>query len=573
MQYDRGVDEREVVGSNYADLGARHRQLALRAGVGLAALVLIGLAVQEARLRSAELREAERLLGETGLARRQPEVAERVRRDPDPVRGRLAIARALLAESFDQRIFSRLPQREAIEEASRVGERLELARSLAEAAFPARPAAWQAPMIAGAATYRLWSMRGDPRLFRERSAWEGPLLAAAALAPGQDEPPRLLAWARLELWPALSEAEKADTRRLLQRAFSDFPTFTRLAELWLAAADSRDDAFALVPETPQAWQQVLRIYAARSDWVSWVLAHGRWKSSLRRDLVRRLDDVGQRLRGGDEVGARTLALGIVAEAPVDAAMRDLVEQSLTLCPAGEAGPAYAPAFRRWLRWHIDRFLADRPGVSPNVARRLAGSAGEPPAAEAALAELSAGDVAAAELWERRAESLITEAWAPYCIAKSRWLARRGDAPGARNVLAQANRSWRGTPLELMARLEVAEAARDDIAVRTARAGLGALAAAEWPSTAWRWQKGDARLDIVAASDSVGVELAVDVAPPRGCVVEVRLDGAILATTVVAASTLRAMAPIAAGFHWIEIDPVAGGGIVPGHTHLLASVAD
>ena len=572
MQYDRGVDEGQIAASTRATPENR-RRLVFRVAAGLAALVLAGLAIQDARSRAREAREIERLLADTGLARRQPEVAERVRRDSDPVRARLAVARALVAESFDQKIFSRLPQREAIEEASRSAERLELARSLAEQAFPERPAAWQAPMIAGAATYRLWSVRGDPRLVTERAAWEKPLLAAATLAPGEDEPLRLLGWARLEIWPSLSQAERADTKRLLERAFTDLPTFSRLAQLWLAMAGTRAEAHALVPHTPEAWRIVLGIYAGRADWESYVLAHERWAHALRSDLARRLAEVGRRVRGGDDSGARVAALGAVADTPVGADTRDLIEQALTLCPAGEAGSAYVPAFRRWLRWHTDRFMADRPGLSPNVARRLVVGAGELPAAEAALGALSVGDVAAAELWERRTEAIITEPWAPYCIAKARWLARRGDVPGARAVLARANRSWRGTPLELAARIAVAEAARDDGAARAARADLDALAATEWVSTAWRWQGGEPRLDIVAASDAAGLELAVDVAPPRGCVVQVHLDGVSVVTAVAAGPRLTAVAPIAAGYHWVEIEPVAGGRVVPGHARLIAAGAD
>jgi hypothetical protein len=562
MQYDRGVSEGGIAASGRATPGDRWR-LVFRVAAGLAALVLAGLAVQDARSRARAAREIERLLADTGLARRQPDIAERIRRDPDAVRGRLGIARALLAESFDQKIFSRLPQREAIEEASRVGERLELARTLAEQAFPERPAAWQAPMIAGAATYRLWSMRGDPRLFSERAAWEGPLLAAAALAPGEDEPPRLLAWARLEIWPGLSAHERRASGPAIDRAFADEATFARLAGTWLDAADSRDEAFARVPSSPAAWSIVRGVFAGRRDWDGFIAAHSRWTAALKRELQEDLVELEARRSGGDDDGARVLAYGIVSRAPAEAGFVELVERAMALLPASAGSGAHAAACRRWLRWHVDLFVRGRPGLKAGTVGRLSRTAGELKASEAALIHLAAGELAAAEVLERRTDALTTEEWAPYCVAKARELLDRRELPEARAILARTNRNWRGTPAELEVRLAVAEAANDRVEADAARAELTSLAAVSWPETAWRWHGQVASLDAVCAGDSRGFEVSFERAPVVGAMVEVFLDGHSIGLGLARPGIPIALrTAITRGPHYLEVVPRTGGRVTP-----------
>ncbi|MBI4915381.1 MAG: hypothetical protein HY825_05985 [Acidobacteria bacterium] len=548
---------------------ANRRRLVFRVATGLAALVLAGLAVQDARSRARAGRELERLLADTGLARRQPDIAERVRRDPDPVRGRLGIARALLAESFDQKIFSRLPQREAIEEASRVGERLELARTLAEQAFPERPAAWQAPMIAGAATYRLWSMRGDPRLFSERAAWEGPLLAAAALAPGEDEPPRLLAWARLEIWPALSPAERQETRALLRGAFAEPATFERLASWWLDAAGGSEQAFAIVPDTPAAWAVLRRIFASRTDWTGFCAAHGRWRRALGRELDERLAILEAQLRGGDPVGARRVALGILATAPADGSYRTLIERTLALLPAGSAPVTGLAGLRAWLSWALDGTVRGETRLSPAAIARLEVSAGDLSAAERALAVLAAGDLAAAELIERRREDVNTEAWAPYFLAKARELARRGEEVPARAAHAMVHRSWRGSPVELETRVLVAEAVGDPSFMADAQAARTAAAGDRWAATDWRWRGTVVRLDLLPEAEARGLEIVFDVVPAGGVVVEVSIDGqSVQVVPVRPQDMLRIPVRLAPQPHLVEVRTLAGGRAVPGAVTLL-----
>ncbi len=533
----------------------------MRAVLVVAAVAHPGVSVIAHLDRRAADRDLDRLLGETGIERRQPDVALAARNDPDSWRARLTVARALLAEAFDPQPFGRLPQREGIEEASKVGERLEIARDLALRAWRERPAAWQAPMIAGGATYRLWSMRGDPRVVRERRSWENPIRAAARLAPGEEEPPRLLAWARLEVWPALGEQERRETREWLRVAFADARTFELLAPLWLAVAGSRAEAYALVPARPDAWALVSRIHARERTWESYCASEERRVEVLRSDLDERLDEAAARLAGGDLAGARQQALAVLAMAPRDRQFAPVASRALDSLPAGVI--AADRGAEHWLRWAMDGAACGRERLKPAHVARLLNISNNLAPPERALAHVAAGELASAEQVERRAEDVNLEPWSPYFAAKALLLASRRDHEGARAASGGLHRTWRGSPAELDIRRAIAEAGASASEVASARSALAALGPV-WPATDWRWRGAFARLDIVTHGAPKGLEIALDVVPADGAVVRVALDGGtIRVAPVVPGSSLVVSPPREPGRHLLEFVTEEGGRVMPG----------
>jgi hypothetical protein len=546
----------------------RHRLLSgvLRGGMAILAVGVAVLGVKQAIETRARHRDIQKLLAETGLGIRQPETARAAATDPDPVRARLAVARALLAEAFDYRSFEKLPPRDAAEAAARVNERLELAREIAAEALAARPGAWQAAMIVGGATYRLWSSRGDPRVFSGRSAWEEPLLAAARLAPGEAEPWRFLAVAWLEVWPTLTGAERHETLAVLSRAFQDPETFARCAELWLSAAPDRAQAFSLVPDDSRAWSLLEGLYAGRGDWDGFCAARLRRDGALVRELRQRIAETGERLRGGDRSGARSLAAGIVDSAPVELRFADAVEGAIAICPPGTVGSQETA--RRWLAWVADGSVRGHERLSAGAVARLAASAGALPPPEEALAALSAGDLVEAERLERRNAAPATEAWAPYWVAKSRVLARQRRAGDAALALARVQRDSRASVPGAEAHLAVNQAGGDAGRVAAARGELAALAATAWPATAWQWRSSVAHLDVLAGADAPGFVVGLDVVPALGAVVQVTLDGATeLVAPVRTGATLSVASPVSRGAHLVEVQTLAGGRVVPGQVEL------
>jgi hypothetical protein len=542
--------------------------VAARGVVVILAATLAVLTVHHYLVARARQHAVIELLTNTRLPTRQSEVAGAAETDPDPVRAKLAIARALLAEAIDYHSFSALPPREAAEAAERVGERLELAREIAAETLVRRPSAWQAAMILGGATYCLWSSHGDPRTFNQRTTWEAPLRAAASLAPGEDEPLRFLAVAWLEIWPTMTVADRKEALPTLHRAFQDPTTFARCAGLWFAAAADRNDAFKLVPEDPRAWSVVENLYAGEMEWQGFCAARHRRDAALERELRGQIAEVAEHIRGGDPSGARSLAGGVLAAAPVELAFRDIASSALALSPPG---PMASPnAFRRWLVWADEGFVRGQVRLPPEAVARLAAAAGEMPPAEVALSQLASGNLAQAEVIERRNEVPATEAWAPYWVAKARVLAGRNEANEAAAALARVNRNWRSAVPTVEARLAVAEAARNAAELAEVRADLVALASASWPATAWRWRGPVAQLDLLSAAAAPGFLIGFDEVPASGAVAQVRLDAATVACAPVrSGERVRVAIPLKQGPHLLELESVVGGRVVPGVVELIA----
>lgn len=533
---------------------------------GVAAVALLGMSVREEVWRAAEASSLQSLLAATGLDRRQPELAASILNEPDTARARLAVARALVNEALDMSSFLNLPPREAALEAARVGERLELAERLALAVQGERPAAWQAPMLVGGARYLAWSRQGDRRLITARSSWEKPLLDAVAAAPAEAEPVRLLAATRLELWPALKGADRTAAREVLRLAFRDEATSRLFLPTWLRVAGSTEEALAVLPGRSEAWAAVARTLAAERDWTAYIEIHRHQDRLRRRELEGQIREIGERLAGGDAVTARRMATAVIGAAPLDTDGAELVAKVVGMLPAaalssGRAGGA-------WVRWAGERLVRGQRGLSTQAAARLLGWAGELPPAELALARLAAGDLAGAELLERRSEETNLEAWGPYFIAKARLLAAMGDVAAARQSLAQVHRTTRKRPAYLHAVVAVAER-QGAAAALAARAAVDEAAAERWPGTAWVWDGSRAELEIQLARAVSGLDITIDLAPPAGAVAAVRVDDNPAELVLAAAGArVEVRRTLTAGLHVVSVSAATAGRVTPGDVRVL-----
>jgi hypothetical protein len=485
-------------------------------------------------------------------------VAADVRREPDPRRAAAVAATALLAAELDPRTAG----------GPDGAERLAAARVLAAGALAARPAAWDAAAVLGASTYLAWARTRDPRLLTSYSSWEEPLLAALARGPGKREPRRFLAAAYLELWPALAPEKRVVARRLLARAFRDQQTFRALIGPWLAVAPSRAEAFALLPPGPDAWWELQSLFAHRREWNEASLAHTRWRRALRKSLEADLAEAEERLRGGDPEGARNLFLTVAARAEQGPRGADLLARALALCPPGPAGAGLAGPLREQLAWVLDRCRVAGCPLSATAVHRLAGFCRDLPLEQAALAALAGDDLERAERIERRAPEW-TEAWAPYLIEKARVLARRGRLEEAATALALVHISWERNPFTWRARAELARAAGDGAGEAAARQALARLAAGAWPPSAWKWERGRARLTLLAAAPAGGLAIAIDEAPADRAWVDLRLDGAFAGRfSAAGGQAILLPAPLSPGPHVLDFLAVANGPALPGAVRLL-----
>jgi hypothetical protein len=521
-----------------------------------AALIAAAAALAAASLAAEASRRADRAAVAAELERAPLPAAWRERlaawaaQQDDPVRARVEVARDLV-----NRALAPVPAGEQ----ARYADSLALAHRLAAEAYSRRPAAWRAPALMGAALYLGRSLAGDRRLVTEGSAWDRPLAVARGLAPAAEEPARFQVIAYLEIWPSLPPEKRREARGLLRRVLRDPATFGRLIGPWLAIAEEAgepvDEALAVVPDQPSAWQHLQRAFAERGDWRSFVTARERWRHALALDLERRLEAAARQQRRGDPLGARGEYLRVITDAPMERRFAPLVERALVEAPAGAALPSLAPPLERWLDWVLALDLVGANPLSDTAVDRLAGLVAGLPEATAAHAAAAAGRLADAERIERRSPvAARTEAWAGYRVAKARELTERDQGREALAVLDRLPASWQDRPSAVAARRDAARAAGDAAAALAAERRLDALAG---DGAAWSGAGGATGFwrELVAAAPADGVE--VQGAAGRGALVEVKLDGRLVAAERARGRPIRAEAPVDPGLHLVEIAAAAG----------------
>lgn len=479
-------------------------------------------------------------------------------RQDDPSQVRIAVARTLV-----NRVLEPPPHGPANRAETEV-PRLEIARTLAARAHAERPAAWRPPLLLGAATYLARDLARDRRLVTEASAWDAPLARSRELGPGSDEPVRFLVLAYLELWPALSEAKRAEASELLHRALADPRTFARLIEPWLEIAGDADTALAPVPDQPWAWSRLQRTFAERGDWRRAEEMRRRWRHALAGELELRLEEAADLRRRGDLYEARRSFLSVAADAPTERRFVPLVQRALSDAPAGPAWPSLATRLGHWLDWSLALSLTGPSPLPAEDLHRLAGLVTDLAPPQAAHAAVAAGRLAEAERIERRAfNGLGAESWSAYRVAKARDLLDRGRPVEALDELQRADRTWADRPALLRTLRDAARAAGHRETADGAVARLAALAAD--PGGPADWLSGPVpRREIVVTEPLAGLVVDGVVAGAGTALVEVRLDGHLLAADAVRQrGRLRVEAPVAPGVHLLEIVPAGGAPFVPG----------
>ena len=540
----------------------------LRASLAGVAIALALVAVSEYRDLRAARAAAFAWLEEAGVTLD----ASALSREPDPEGVHLRAARAVLAAELDPARYQGIPAAQTAQAARETVERMAVTARTAREVLARRPASWEAALVAGAATYLGWSQARDPRLFTAYRQWEAPLETALRLAPAKREPARFLAAAYLEIWPALSPRKRGIARGLLTEVFREPEDLGRLLDPWLDTAADRREAFAVLPDDPATWERVEQAYAARSDLPGFAAARRRREASLlvklRRDLL-----AADRLRDDGRVDeARALYLSVAEGARPEARYLDLLAKALQRCPPGPVNSATAGRLAPHLARALDRCLYASCELPPAALKRLVHFVHDPAPSQLALASLFAGDLPRASLYERRAEGLDTEPWAPYLITKARALAARGRVEEAGEALALVHLSWQERPLFWQARAEVARAAGDPGGVAAAQTRLAGLARQTWSAPDWTWNRGTARLEMMTAAPAAGFVVTLDQVPANGALVELRLDGATVGDFPVrpdagAAPALRVMAPLGPGLHVLVLESLDGAQVLPGAVEL------
>lgn len=509
-------------------------------------------------------------MDEHGLAELAPALRSEVRRRYDPVDARLRVAQALLNRELDRSWMAELGQERIALEIERGAERLGLAESIADEAWPARPASWLAPMVIGGARYLSAVRGGDTRLMGESERWELPLLAAQRLAPAQDGPVRFLAAAYLGNWSTLSEEQRSTTVDVLARAFADRRTFQLLIEDWLRVAPSRSRALEIVPEEPWAWRLLQQLFSISGDWQLFAATRQRWYETFAADADRQLDEISGLIAGGEVVDSRNRLLRLVYTWPRSTDFAPRFERLLSVLPPGPPSSDSSKAFSEWLHWALELCLLGECPFEQTALSRLARLSGDIEPSSRAMAHLAAGDLARASLLERRFATAGSREWAPYFQLKALHLAEDGQGTEAAASLERIPAAWRDRPGYWVAASRVALAADDADGAQTAETRLAALSRADWGQRDWREGLDGWTLDLLPHSASAGVELEITGAGRQGAAIEVSLDSRLLGVRWVSRSpeVLRFELPVSARPHRISVNLHGRGPVRPGAVRML-----
>lgn len=495
-------------------------------------------------------------LASAGLDGRDRQAFLRVSRERTPDHARLAAARALVDD-----VLNLTPEDAGAIAQQRIA-RLAVARDLARQALRAQPG-WEASMLLGATVYLERSLTADPRLFTSHADWEVPMRRAVEETAGRLEPRRLLAAAYLECWPALSEDKKAYARALMQELFRRSPrAFTRLAPAWIEAAPSRAAAFELVPDQPQAWEQLAQIYAGRRDWESFREAHARRLDALERRLGEDLDEVEKRLRLGDLENSRTLCHQVIAGAPASRRFVPLAVRALELYPPGLQSARWLGPFREWRRFALSLDALGLEPLTPRALNRLNDAIGDLRSPEAAHAALIAGDRYRVRQAEQLSGSRSGEEWAPFLIARARRQLDQ-DLEEAARTLSQVGPAARSGVFYWRLQRDLARARGDRARLAAAEEELRALCAREWSALKWRLRGSRASLELLPASAAAGLVLELLPDAPTGAVVEVLWDGEVVVVQPARRGReILLSVAVEPRPHLLEVRTLAGGAVSP-----------
>ncbi len=529
-----------------------------RVGIVAIAVALLTASIASAIRTRSEQAELGRLLQETGLAKRRPELVQRVRYEPDTTWARMVIARAIVAEAVDPRPFQGLTTREASEAAAGTRKRLRLAHEMASEIIAQRPVSWQAWMLKGASHYVLLTLEGSLDVFDDRASWETPLRRAMTLAPGKNEPQRFLSAAMLEIWPGLSEADQGEAKRIFAKAFEHEQTFSQLVNVWLQNAEDLEEAFEPIPNSASSWSRTQNWYRGQRNWPAFCETRERWWTCL--DLeVPLLVDLGEaQLRGGDVSRARgSFATAVGASRP-DLRFCDDFSRAIAQSPAGTARFMEHGTAQDWLDWALEGFVRGEELLPKGVVNRLASARSEQHVPTQALALLAAGRVAEAETIERRREDLNTEPWARYGLAKARIMRAKGDLEAARTSLNKVHPSWSSNPVWID--LQQSLNGRTNGSRRD-----------KWRGTEWRWSGATATLDLDPKTPAESIQIALHQVADYGAVVELELGYRVAWTGEVEPESQIEISNLPSSGPWLlRFRTLTGGRVIPGDVTLVTN---
>jgi hypothetical protein len=228
------------------------------------------------------------------------------------------------------------------------------------------------------------------------------------------------------------------------------------------------------------------------------------------------------------------------------------------------------ALDAWLRWALELSAVDVDPLKPKVLRRLTDAVGDLDPPTGALAALVADDTYHILRYEKLEDSKLRSEWAPFLIAKTRWLIERDDLAAASRALNDVHRSARSSSAYWLARYRLARATGDLSDAATCEQRLADFQARQWRPSQWLVRGPRLVLELYPEVRSRGLSITIGEAPDSGAVAELVIDGAAVAVRPVASGeAVELTMELEPTPHLLELRSLAGGEIRPGPVRLLA----
>lgn len=396
-----------------------------------------------------------------GMDARRPEEVGAMRFEPAPDLARGIAAAAALA---DARAESPASSATPAGATPRADEELAAARDLLLASIAKRPGWAYHRFLLGQLTYELQTAPRDSQRSADVETWARPMRLAAAASPGLDAIWSAFATMSLESWPKLSPQDQSAATPVFRRALQD-PHFVSAQFLRLSGAVGREQAMALLPESPELLRAAAEALTANGDLQVAAALLSRSEAAQRKSSADRLAKIEERFRMRDKNGLRAACVEWANENAVaeldEPGRRAEAARVLELWPGYRGGPWDGDPRADLLRFFLD---GRESSVDAATLSHTVDALSDVPDSVRARVKLRAGDLVSAQELAGRPENQGSPEWSLYYVDLARFLLKQGRAREARGALDLISPSSRDECDSLLARRDVALSLQDQAEV-------------------------------------------------------------------------------------------------------------
>ncbi len=494
--------------------------------ISAVAVSLLAIGALDLRHHDAQRQRLHTIYQETGLAATEEQLGQLLNRDPDAIESTDRLALALIAQLLDPRSRQAAASPKELQSLFEAQiKHLDVAEQLARESIKQRPNSWRALTAIGAAIYLRRSFARDDRLVRNYRDWERPLESARALAPARAEPSRFLTMAYLEVWPMLSKEKQQLTRDLLKTSLSDPAVYRVTIEPWLAVADNDLDALGLLPVEGWVFKDLRVRFTTRGNLELAVEANRRFRRRIAEETQEQLALIQKANARGDIIGARKQVDRALGQLPVDQGYASQAQALLQSLPAGPLATNFAGNVAVWMNFNSEQCLRSHCAFATDLVKRLFYTV--PSDARGLRARLALADLNGANSAELKLEQRCSREARVYWLHKAKFLLERGQVSDARTALLSCPVAPQRQERELLYQ-RLFESLRPS---NTPAQAVTVFGTSVRPHIA-EYHPPTQSIEFALPRGDYEIELVPTVADERHSLIELLVDGAVIATMAV-----------------------------------------